>query len=121
MTKGAMLEAGMKMDEFDIVPFPIDYPDLLFNYVPDNAKHYMTIYDEWGDEKYYFFKKLNYDVEVMWKRPIEEKVVSGSQIRNYITKGEPWSHLVPKTVFDYVLSHDLDKRVRELVLNDENK
>lgn len=33
MIKESLLEAGLKRDEFDIVPFPINFPDLIKYYV----------------------------------------------------------------------------------------
>ncbi|MCC8138345.1 MAG: adenylyltransferase/cytidyltransferase family protein [Clostridiales bacterium] len=60
MIRGSMLENGISLQEFDIVPFPINYPDLLRNYVPMDARFYMTIYDQWGIRKKRFWK--NWDV-----------------------------------------------------------
>ncbi len=51
MIQGALLEAGVAREHFDVVPFPINCPQLLFNYVPLDAKYYMTIYDDWSLEK----------------------------------------------------------------------
>lgn len=51
MIKGTLMHIGVKAEEFDIVPFPINYPEFIFNYAPANAKYYMTIYDAWGYEK----------------------------------------------------------------------
>lgn len=48
MIKEALLEAGLQRNEFDIVPFPINFPDLIKNYVPiDRSVFYITIYDDW--------------------------------------------------------------------------
>ena len=51
MLRGSLLEAGVPREEFDIVPFPVNCPELLFNYVPREAKFYMTLYDQWSLEK----------------------------------------------------------------------
>ena len=58
------------------------------------------------------FEKLGIPVEVLWRRTKEEKGVSGSQIRQRILADEKWDDLVPKTVFDYVLSHGIDDRIK---------
>ena len=43
MLQGTLKDYGIGLDEFDIVPFPINYPELVFNYVPVDAKYYITI------------------------------------------------------------------------------
>ena len=58
------------------------------------------------------FEKLGIPVEVLWRRTKEEKGVSGSQIRQRILADEKWDDLVPKTVYDYVLSHGIDDRIK---------
>ena len=121
MIRGAFLAAGIKREEFDIVPFPINYPELLFNYVPMNAKFYMTIYDEWSREKYEWLQKLGCDIEVMWERTNAEKVTSGTEVRNLICKGESWSHLVPEFVFEYITSNKINERIREMSQTEAGK
>ena len=50
MVKLALLEAGVKREDFEIVPYPIERPEILYNYVPLSATSFFTIYDKWGDE-----------------------------------------------------------------------
>ncbi len=114
MIKAAMIEAGIKEHEFDIVPFPINYPELIFNYAPCSAKYYMTIYDEWSKEKQLALQKLGCDIEIMWMRTNSEKVTSGSQVRECIVHNRPWKHLVPKAVYDYIIQNEIDKRIRSM-------
>ena len=45
MIQGAMIESWISLCDFDIVPFPVNYPELIFSYTPREAKYYMTIYD----------------------------------------------------------------------------
>lgn len=108
---GAMLEAGVRREEFDVVPFPINYPELLFNYVPKEAKFYLTIYDQWGLDKKAVLEKLGCSVDVMWERNIEDRVTSGTQIRQYIREGKTWNRLVPEFTYKYVIEHGIDKRI----------
>lgn len=113
MITGAMLEAGVARDEFDIVPFPINYPERLFSYVPRDAKYYMTLYDAWSREKLETLKGLGCDVEVMWTRSNAEKVTSGTEVRSRIIAGQSWERLVPRSVYQYITSHQIDLRLRE--------
>ena len=114
MTAGALLEAGLKRSEFDIVPFPINFPDSLFNYVPRDAKYYMTIYDAWSVEKQKSLETLGCDIEILWTRTNDEKSVSGTEIRTLIAANKPWEHLVPPYVYQYVINHQLDLRLRSM-------
>lgn len=121
MIRLAMLEAGVPREEFDVVPFPINCPSLLFNYVPRDAKFYMTIYDNWSLEKYHTLQLLGCDIEIMWKRTDAERAASGTQVRKCIAEGKPWSHLVPKSVYDYVHSNGLERRIQEAVREEEER
>ena len=51
MIKGAMLEAGVGREEFDIVPFPISKPEMIRYYIPDGTTVFVTILDPWGYAK----------------------------------------------------------------------
>lgn len=42
MIQGTMLELGVPAGKFDIVPFPINDQELIFNYTPPAAKYYLT-------------------------------------------------------------------------------
>jgi nicotinamide mononucleotide adenylyltransferase len=119
MIRGSMLESGIALDEFDIVPFPINYPELLFNYVPRDAKYYMTIYDEWSFEKKASLESLGCSIEVMWQRTNDEKIASGTEVRNLIIAKEPWEHLVPKFVYQYVTKNHIDERLQAISIKKE--
>lgn len=109
MIKGSMLDAGIR--EFDIVPFPINYPELIFNYAPQNAKYYITIYDQWGEQKKKLLMGIGCDVEVMWSRTDADRFTSGTEVRSRIMEGKDWRNLVPDYVYTYTLEHGIDKRI----------
>ncbi len=119
--KYSMIEAGVKQEEFDIVPFPINFPDKIFNYAPLDAKYYMTIYDEWGEEKLKSLQNdLKLDVEVLWRVTLEEKGISASDIRKCIQEEKEWKQFVPKFVYHYIKEHSLDQRIKGF-LDEENE
>lgn len=113
MIRGSMLEAGVPLEEFDIVPFPINYPELIFNYVPRDAKYYMTIYDQWGYEKKKSLEKLGCDIEIMWIRSDADRFTSGTEVRSFIHAGKEWRQLVPDFVYKYMVSNKIDQRIRK--------
>ncbi len=114
MIQGALKEYGINQESFDIVPFPINYPELLFNYVPLNARYYISIYDDWGEEKKKTLESLGCDVEVMWRRTPEERFTSGTEVRKRIASHQPWEDLVPEYVHEYTIEHGIDIRIYEM-------
>ena len=112
MLRDTLLSFGVPREEFEIIPFPIDRVEYLGQYLPEGAVCFMSICDEWTANNEKRFEKLGIPVEVLWRRTKEEKGVSGSQIRQRILADEKWDDLVPKTVFDYVLSHGIDDRIK---------
>lgn len=112
MIKGTLLDMNIGLDKFDIVPFPINFPALIFNYAPQNAKYYMSIYDEWGIKKKEVLENLGCNIEILWHVSLEEKGISGTDVRKRILLNKEWKHLVPHFVYEYVTSNYLDERIR---------
>ena len=107
MLKNSLIEYGLKQSEFDIIPFPIENTDLLLQFIPPKAKHYMTIYDQWGCHKYKLLTELGLDVEVMWIRDNSERFSSGTEVRRRIRENEEWESLVPPAVYKYIRDNDI--------------
>lgn len=112
MVEAALLEAGLKREEFDIVPFPIGRPELLRFYIPDGITIYTTILDAWGHTKTDRLKDFGYRVEVLWERT--DKVISSTMIRRRIISGEDWSEFVPNATHRFILDHGIDHRIKML-------
>ena len=75
MVKLALLEAGVKREDFEIVPYPIERPEVLYNYVPLTATSFFTIYDQWGYEKLHRLRELGYGTVVLFDDR-EKKIVA---------------------------------------------
>lgn len=114
MIRGAMQESGISLNEFSIVPFPINYPEYLFNYVPSKATYYITIYDAWGLKKKQVLEELGCKTEVMWRRTPEQKPISGTRIRTLIADNGEWKALVPPFVYNYITENGIDQRIRDI-------
>lgn len=111
MIKGAMKEFGVPENEFDVIPFPINRPEYILQYAPKDAVYYLGICDGWDEEKYKILIGLGLKVEVLWRRTLEEKGVTGAWIRSCIATNQEWAHLVPKSVYEYITENGLDKRI----------
>ena len=114
MLRDSLLEVGIPRSEFEIVPFPINYPHLLKYYVPLDAHFFVTVYDDWGREKVKVLEDLGVKVEVMWERSMLERFTSGTEVRKLIAIGEEWQHLVPQAVVRIIRELKLDERVHEI-------
>lgn len=113
MLRDSLTEAGVDRTRFDIVPFPVEYPAHIRNFAPPEAVYYMTIYDRWGEHKRQVLAGLGLRVEIMWVRSDNQRLTSGTQVRDRIARGEPWAHLVPPAVHRYITQHGLDVRLAE--------
>lgn len=113
MIKLALLEAGLKREEFEIVPYPIERPEILCNYIPLNATSFFTIYDQWGYEKLERLSALGYGTVVLFDN--REKNMCSTEIRQKIADGSEWKDMVPDVVYEYIVENSLTKKVIELL------
>src|SRR5437870_2137192 len=56
----ALLEAGVQASEFACIPFPIEFPEMLSNYLPTTVPCLTTICEEWNREKVRILASLGY-------------------------------------------------------------
>lgn len=109
-----LYEAGVKPQECQVVPFPIEAPELLVEYLPTDVPIYTTTYDDTQDLKLSLLASLGYSVSVLWHRP--EKKISSEQIRRLIVNGElrRVRGLVPASSFLAIQRLDLVDRLQAL-------
>lgn len=112
MIQAALLEAGLKREEFEIVPYPIERPEILYNYIPLTATSFFTIYDKWGYEKLHRLGELGYSTVVLFDD--HEKKMCSTDIRNAIVNGtNEWKKLVPNAVVEYLEENNLLDKVKK--------
>lgn len=111
MITESMVEAGVPREEFTIVPFPIEVPEKIPNFVPEDVVFFQTIYDQWGRNKVEQLQKMGYQTEVMWERTDADRLTSGTQVRKLMQEGGDWERLMPKAAAKYVKEHHLEKKV----------
>ena len=113
MVKLALLEAGVKREDFEIVPYPIERPEILYNYVPLSATSFFTIYDDWGYEKLHRLGELGYGTHVLFDK--REKAMCSTEIRQKIVDGTEWKDMVPNVVYEYIVENGLTEKVINLL------
>jgi nicotinamide-nucleotide adenylyltransferase len=114
MVRAALTEAGVDLQDFSVVPFPINVPELYTHYLPLDAIFYLTIYDDWGRRKLERFQDLGLKTEVLWVKTPEAKGLSASDIRARMVSGEPWESLVPSCVAGLMKEWRIPERIRRL-------
>lgn len=113
MIKLALLEAGIDRADFEIVPYPIERPEILYNYIPLNATSFFTIYDKWGYEKLERLKSLGYKTVVLFDN--REKKMCSTDIRQKILENAEWKYLVPNAVYQYITENNLTEKIIHLL------
>lgn len=114
MIRDSLLEFGVKREEFEIIPFPVDRPDVLAQYVPADAVYYMSICSEWDREKEKILSCLGLKTEILWERNAEEKGITGTELRALIAGDGSWRQYMPKAAAEYLTEHGLDERIKNL-------
>ena len=111
MVKFALLEAGLKREDFEITPFPIERPEILYNYVPLHATSFFTIYDDWGYENLHRLSALGYGTHVLFDT--RDKAMCSTEIRQKIVDDQDWSAMVPPAVYQYIIDNNLTDKVKQ--------
>ena len=115
MVKFALLEAGVAREDFEIVPYPIERPEILYNYVPLTATSFFTIYDKWGYEKLHRLSELGYGTVVLFDD--REKKMCSTEIRQKIMDDVDWKDMVPNAVYEYIIANNLTDKVKMVLQN----
>jgi len=114
LVKTTLEENGIVSNQFSIVPFPINFPELYQYYVPMDAVFFLTIYDEWGKQKLSYFETQGLKTHVLWDIPQDQKGISASQVRKLMIDNKPWGHLVPHSVGALLNEWGIPGRLRDI-------
>jgi nicotinamide mononucleotide adenylyltransferase len=118
MLEAVLRHAGLKWEEFMIVPFPINFPERYRYYAPMDAVFFLTIYDDWGRRKHQYFQEMGLNTHVLWKVSKDHKGISANDVRARIASGQPWEHLVPPSVPALIKQWKLRERLQKLQFED---
>lgn len=110
MLTNALLNNGLELSEFDIIPFPIEKPDCLADFLPTYIPIFTTICDEWNRYKIDILRDKGYKVLVLWEESI--KAIDGVSIRKFICDGnETWKQMVPQSTIDIIEKYHIRDRI----------
>lgn len=108
---------SLDLAAFHIVPFPIEQPERLVNYSPRDATYFMTIYDQWGEEKLRRLQDLGLSTHVLWRSL--EKDICGTDVRKVVACGGNWRSLVPAGTAEYMERCEIEARIRRSLSRQE--
>ena len=114
LVNAVLRSKGLSHDDFSVVPFPINFPELYRFYVPMDAVFLLSIYDEWGRKKLGYFQKQGLKTHVLWEVPLEEKGISAHEVRERMKNNLPWSHLVPRESATLLNEWQIPERIRTI-------
>ncbi len=112
LVQAVLIEAGLAQGEFTVVPFPINFPELLHWYVPRTAVYFLSVYDDWGRRKLKYFHDLGLHTEVLSERPREKKGLSATDVRASMVAGDAWEPWVPPAARRLLRAWDIPGRLR---------
>ncbi|MEQ8203964.1 MAG: nicotinate-nucleotide adenylyltransferase, partial [Smithellaceae bacterium] len=84
LLRSALVEGGIPLSDFTIVPFPVNRPELYQYYLPLDAVFFLSIYDNWGIRKKELFQKSGLAIHILRQVPAEQKGLSATTIREAI-------------------------------------
>jgi nicotinamide mononucleotide adenylyltransferase len=109
----SLIEAGIPRGSFGFVPFPIETPQRLPEFMPVSIPCFTTICEDWNKEKIKILRSYGYSVTVLWER--DRKLITGGAIREEIIQGGvDWHSLVPPATVRAVKALNLRKRLLKL-------
>ena len=109
----ALTDLSINKTAFDFVPFPIETPPSLNNYLPTHIPCLTTVCEPWNREKIAVLERFGYSVLVLFER--KEKQITGADIRRRIREGDDtWRSLVPTATARATERLDLRSRLTRI-------
>lgn len=95
----------------DVVPFPINRPELWDDYAPADAVHFVNVLEPWHERKVERLRDHGRTVRTKQGR----RTVSGTRIRERMAASGDWRADVPDPVVAVLDDVDAERRVRALL------
>jgi len=113
----ALLEFGVKKAEFDIVPFPVRYPEYIMQYFPKEAIYFLGISTQVDRQKRRTFTKLGLNFEVLWEREKNDRDITEREVLDRIINDGDWEEYVPKSTVKYMKKEKLIQKIKDLAVH----
>jgi len=117
--EAVLTDAAVPRERFAILPFPIEDPLELHEFLPQTIPVLTTTYDAWNVAKIEKLQSQGYEVINLWTRSTKEVV--GHQIRQLIRAGDPaWREQVPGASVPLLEEYGIAERLQTLLPDDES-
>ena len=107
MIEQSLVEEGISRELFTIVPFPLDTPAIWRDCIPLSNLQLVRTFETWEYRKSELLEAGGYAVKTIEGNPAAR--ISGRDIRDAMSNGAEWQHLVPTGTADTLLSIGLDE------------
>jgi nicotinamide mononucleotide adenylyltransferase len=108
----ALQDNGISRGTFAFIPFPIEHPQKLKQFLSTSVVCFTTICESWNEEKIEVLKAEGYPVTVLWKH---DKKVTGQAVREQLIRGEQgWKEMVPQATVRAMERLKISDRLRQL-------
>jgi cytidyltransferase-like protein len=92
----SLLSSGYSLEDFRIIPFPIEDPFRLTTFLPTDVKCFTTKHTDWNEHKVKILGEAGFDVEVLAEDEAHVSLASGTQIRALLrARDNAWRDFVP--------------------------
>lgn len=107
LVTSALTSAGIERARFDIVPFPIETPTRLREFIAQDVTCFTTELNLWNSEKIRLLEREGYVVVRLRVSNVDDvRITSGTNIRKLIRqRDDSWRNFVPEAVHN-LISHD---------------
>jgi nicotinamide-nucleotide adenylyltransferase len=89
----------------NVIPFPVNEPELWPAYVPGGVTQYLRLFSEWGGTKLERMRDAGYEVVILDEGV--DKEISGRDVRDAMRHGRAWEAFVPPGVARVI--HSLER------------
>jgi hypothetical protein len=115
LVRAALVEAGIDQSRFDIIPFPIETPTRLREFVRPGSVCFTTELTPWNAEKIRLLQREGFEVVSLRVSAIDGvRVATGSTIRSLIrSEDESWKRFVPPAVYELITAGYLQQFATE--------
>jgi hypothetical protein len=92
MIRSALLSGGVQSERFAVIPFPIEDPAELLDFLPSTVPVFTTVYDAWNEEKIRLLTEVGYTVHtsIAARKRRSAGWRSGSSCRTVMPAGAGW-------------------------------
>lgn len=106
LVSSALQEAGVQRDRYDIVPFPIETPTRLREFISPDTTCFTTELNRWNSEKIRLLTREGYTVERLKVSEVDGvRIANGTTIRDLIRQNDDrWKGFVPPSVCELILT-----------------